>query len=324
VIRRVVFGIALGALLALPAASASAYTDTWSKLTDIPGSHGWAGAATLADGRIIVVAGGSTDVDIYSPAMGTWAPAAPLPLPRTGLAVVRLGALVYAIGGAGSSGTPRSGVWAYEPATDRWTVKANLPADRVFLAAVASGGRIYAIGGENDSLDPTTTVYRYTPSSDSWTSVAPLPGIRSRFSAAADSSGRIYVFGGCCNSTTGFETKSVYRYTPGSNSWAARAPLTGRNSEGHNTNTAATRGSDGSIHVLGGGNSKYPSISNRIYDPVGNTWHDGSTMPDAVEGPAAATGADGVIYALGGVNAGDGCGPGADQGACLHQTLAYH
>ena len=165
--RRLFLGVVLGAvLLALPATSASAYTNTWSTLSNIPGSHEWGGAATLPSGRVLVVAGGSADADIYSPGAGTWSSAAPLPLPRAGLAVVRLGSLVYAIGGTGNSGNPKAGVWAYNETTNSWAVKANLPADRSFLGAAASGGKIYAIGGDDDGFNPTRTVYRYTPSSN--------------------------------------------------------------------------------------------------------------------------------------------------------------
>ncbi len=324
--RTLFSGLALGVMtvVLLPAASAGAYVNTWSTLPAIPGFHEWGGAATLPSGRIITVAGGSADTDIYSPATNTWSAGAPLPLPRTGLAMVRLGSLVYAIGGSGSSGSPKSGVWAYNETTNNWTVKANLPADRSFLGAAASGGKIYAIGGDATAgIDPTRTVYRYAPSSNTWTTVKPLPAGREGFSTATDNSGRIYVLGGCCN-PAGYETKGVYRYTPASNTWAQTAPLSGRNSDQHNLNTAATLGSDGQIYVLGGGDSKYAWSTTRVYNPATNGWHDGADMPHEAEAAAAATGADGVIYVLGSRAFNDGCGVGSDLGFCPHQAFAYH
>ena len=49
------------------------------------------------------------DVEVFDPATGTWAAAAPLATPRCNPAVVALGGLLYAIGGfdGGPSGPPK-------------------------------------------------------------------------------------------------------------------------------------------------------------------------------------------------------------------------
>ena len=262
----VVCMLLLVALAATSAASASAYVGTWTKTAQMSTLHVFGGAATLPDGRVVVVGGGNDwypengitqAVEAYTPSTDSWRTLAPLPLPRQRLAVVSLGGLIYAMGGTGVDGEYRSGVWSYNPAKNQWLLRASLPEPLASFAAVTSGGKIYAMGG--------SAMYRYDPKTNRWSSPTTLPQLRWDLTAATDTQGRIYIIGG--DGADRYGVHSTYRYTPSSNSWKRVAQLVG----GYVNSLAAARGSDSRIYVFSGG-GKFTDGTVRVYNPSTNTW----------------------------------------------------
>ena len=128
---------------------------TWSEGTPLPGPRAFSGATVLKD--VIYVVGGHdgrsslTDVLAYDPAARARnrAPGrakAPLKQPRAGLAVVGVGAQVFALGGGwdGSEAYNEQ----YDTRLDAWSrLGSPMPGEWRNLAAAPLNNRIYAVGG---------------------------------------------------------------------------------------------------------------------------------------------------------------------------------
>ncbi len=123
-----------------------------------------AGAAGVADGRIVVVGGQANDRLIPGSEVfdgESWKPAADIPTPREHLAAASDGDYVYAIGGRDlDAGKNSAAFQRYDPDTDRWERLPDMPEELGGLGAAYVEGRIVAVGGETstDVLD-TTLVY---------------------------------------------------------------------------------------------------------------------------------------------------------------------
>lgn len=122
---------------------------------------------------------------------GQWVTKAPMPTPRTEVAVAPLGGKVYVVGGFGGSGDV---VEVYDPAADRWERRQPMPTARSGIAGVAHAGRLLVFGGE----EPAGTFNQaeaYAPAADRWTALAPMPTARHGLGAAVVG-GVVYVIGG--------------------------------------------------------------------------------------------------------------------------------
>ena len=147
-------------------------TDTYTLTTPLLTGVGNHGSATMADGRIISVAGvitgdlvGSVKTQIFDPATLTWAYGADQPQQHNdypGIVATPCGQ-VYVWGG--NSAPNGSGVYggtkkvsAYDPSTDTWSTLADLP----FFAGWGAYGRFYdgqyiwASGHDNTAMTAKT------------------------------------------------------------------------------------------------------------------------------------------------------------------------
>ncbi len=135
-------------------------TNTWSSAGTMPAARYAAGAALLANGKVLVVGGANTagdaitNVDLYDPATNTWSAAAPLPASRAAESVVLLGnGKVLAAGGlTGTAATltvTQTSV-VYDPAANTWTSAGNMATVRYYANSVAlPGGDALVVGGSN-------------------------------------------------------------------------------------------------------------------------------------------------------------------------------
>ena len=154
-------------------------------------------------------------VEAYDPATNAWAPKAPMPTPRAGLAAVTAGGLIYALGGGDGVGSPLATVETYDPKTDKWTSGSPLPAARTGLAAaVGPNGQIYAIGGNAADGTSTASVYSYDPATPAagWAQQDPLSTERALL-AAATGPGLVYAIGGY-TSAANSDLDTVEAYMP--------------------------------------------------------------------------------------------------------------
>ncbi|HEY8811143.1 MAG TPA: hypothetical protein VIO86_01490 [Candidatus Dormibacteraeota bacterium] len=171
-------------------------------------------AAASSDRRLYVAGGYSNGVprgDLYrsGPGLATWEPLAPMHHPRGALALVALGSLLYAIGGA--AGGEVAPVEAYDTVRNVWTDVASLPLPRDHGAGFAWQGLACLAGGRSPN---TARVDCYDPLSGGWARMPDLPLPTSGAGAAAVG-GQVVVAGGE-NAAESTLVGHVFRFTGGS------------------------------------------------------------------------------------------------------------
>ncbi len=190
-----------------------------------------------------------------------WHTRAQMPTPRTGLAVVEHGGLIYAIGGISNEGVTGK-LEVYDPETDAWTTRTAKPIPAGYVSAVEVGGLIYVPGGINAEQQVLDALEVYDPQQDAWLVRAPMPEPLGAYGLAAFD-GRIYVFGGRAGKDY---TDSVYRYDPESDRWEKLKSMeTARGFLG-----AAPLGDR--IYVVGGYDDVAEFNTLDAYDPAADDW----------------------------------------------------
>jgi hypothetical protein len=164
------------------------------------------------------------NVFMYSALTNQWIAGPPLPAPRAGGAMVRLGRILHYFGGyLPDRQTNSSNHWALDldNLAAGWTSLAPLPVPRGHLAGVVYNEQIYAIGGQiNHDTSPqaTAVVHRYNPATDTWTQRANMPIPTSHIETSTFVfNNRIIVAAGTLNTST--VTNSIIEYNPATNSW---------------------------------------------------------------------------------------------------------
>ncbi len=147
-----------------------------------------AGAAAVADGKIVVV-GGQRDGKLVEETEvfdgKSWTDAAKMPTPREHLAAASDGKNVYAVGGR-ELGSDRNtaALERFDPSANAWKELADMPTPRGGLGAAVTGGRLYAVGGEEPTV-ALRTVEAFSISSGQWSVAPSLPGARHGLGVAA-------------------------------------------------------------------------------------------------------------------------------------------
>ena len=187
--------------------------------------------AAAVDGKLHVIGGeidgastGRPEVYVaqtwvHDPAVGGWAPRAPMPTPRSGGGKAVIDGKIYVAGGRPPGG---SAFEVYDPATDKWEKLPDLPTQRNHLAMVAINGKIFVAGGRTGPgamAERVDVVEIYDPKTRRWTRGAPLPAPRGGITGAAHA-GCMFVFGGEGERTHVLGlTPTVYGYDPRANRW---------------------------------------------------------------------------------------------------------
>jgi DNA-binding CsgD family transcriptional regulator/N-acetylneuraminic acid mutarotase len=217
-----------------------------------------------------------------------WQTRAQMPTPRTGLAVVPHGGLVYAIGGVGSDGVIGK-VEVYDPTADAWTTARSKPTPVGFVSAVDVGGKLYVPGGIDAGRQRRDILEIYDPVQDRWEQGAPLPEPLAAYGLAAKD-GQIYLFGGVDGQ--GY-LSSVYRYHPEADSWENLEPM----EQPRGFLAAAALGDR--IYVVGGYDDVTEFATCEAYDPVADSWAPCASMSTGRGGLALVPIRE-HIYAIGG------------------------
>jgi hypothetical protein len=221
---------------------------------------------------------------------GEWSQNHPLPLTRSGMAMVKLNGLIYALGGTKSSSDngQSDDVLVYDPITDNWSYAAPMNDGRSSFSAVALGGFIYAING---NFTNQRSVEAYNPVNNTWWYVADTLTSHS-IGAAAVANGTIYAIGGW------MYKNAVEAYYPQNNTWRYVAPLNHAR-QGHAAVTV-----NGQIFALGGTHSGMdPGAtmnSLEMYSPNMDSWTDCPQMSASRYLPAAVGLDDGIIIVVSG------------------------
>jgi DNA-binding CsgD family transcriptional regulator/N-acetylneuraminic acid mutarotase len=232
-------------------------------------------------------------VATVSASVQRWKARAPLPTPRSGLALVAYEGRIYAIGGESADGVTGA-VERYDPEADGWTSLADKPTAVADVAAALIGGEIYVPGGRTLSGSPTAIVEAYNPQTETWEVRTPLPVALNAYALAA-LEGKLYLFGGWDGSAY---VDTVYEYDPAQDVWIAKTPMpTARGFAG-----AAV--ADSKIYVIGGYDGQEDLTTNEEYVPSQdggerNPWTVKSPMPIGRAGCGVAVAAN-IIHVIGG------------------------
>ena len=241
------------------------------------------------EGRAMVLCDGVGEQPLSRrPLRGIWTALAPMPTPRSEVAVVELYGLVYVFGGFGEGATAAE---AYDPATDSWRELAPIPDPVNHAGAVTVDGIIYLVGGFDTRFQPIGNVWAYDRVSDSWTTKADLPTIRGGLGAVVVDGAVLAIGGRGARGDVGTNEK----YDHVTDAWEALSPMpTGRDH-------VAAAVVDGQVYVIGGrlGSFARNLGSTEVYDPVSDTWSERAPLPTVRSGIGAAT-VDGMVYVFGG------------------------
>ncbi len=252
--RQRLIGVAsllVAAAVVLAGGAVGAWAETgvgsWSATGAMP--LGWAGedggsVVTLADGRVLAVAGGVHGVqvepratELYDPVSGTWTEGPELPvaeglwMPWTLVALAEGGALLF--GEAQCSGeekpkcVPATSAYLLDSSGSHWSKAAPMRQARAEPVAVRlEDGRVLVAGGFSDecpftskevdaySCVPLSSAEVYDPTSNEWSPIAPMPQARAGAVGALLSDGTVLVVGGD-------EANDAIRYDPSSGIWTA-------------------------------------------------------------------------------------------------------
>ncbi len=282
----------------------------WMVNPRIPEPRGAAQGSIVAsrDGSLIYSIGGGccnpqypdsfNRVWAYSPADGSWSPAANVPLSegiRSVGAAAELNGFIYVFGGVtgpGLSPAILNTTWIYDEAKDAWFQGANMPDVRYGSAVGTDGVVIWVIGGFQSGglFDTTNTVWMYDPSADTYsTGFASMPQYLGRIKGAMLPDGNLHVLGGH------WDMDAHLVYDTVTDIWSS-APLI------PNPVLDPAVATDGKRIYVAGDNGAVPRPPGhtRIYDPATSTWSDGPRMPPPAINNTSGTIANGTFYVMGG------------------------
>lgn len=287
-----------GTSMASPHVAGAAVLFLSSHPSSTPAQVAAALISNATPGILTSVPAGTVNRLLHIPTVSPWAARAVLPTSRRGLAVSSVNGLVYAIGGANSTGTVLRTVQSYSPNTNSWTTRASLPAARqTGNGAVAINGLIYVAGGHDATGALTRTLYAYKISTNLWSTKAAMP-VFSSCGGSAVIAGKLYVFSGCTRSSTGAQITAglLHRYDPGTNTWSTlRASPVARFQP-------VVSSINGKLYVVGGNTALSVATGYvDMYDPETNTWTARAIMPTARLGMAGVS-LGGKLYVFGGRN----------------------
>ena len=218
-----------------------------------------------------------------------------MPTPRSEIAAAPAGNKFYVSGGIGLTGSVDS-FEVYDAAQDRWTRLEPLPTPLHHHGLAMSGDLVYAAGGYTDlRMTSTAAAWSYNPKRDVWNRIADMPGSRAGFVLVEFDGGLVAVGG------VGDDAQTLWKYTPGTNSWQVfGSPLLSPR-EHHG---AAVLGK--TLHLFGGRWKERNLETVEIYDSIAGLWQSRAPMPTARSGISAAVVA-GKIHVIGGEDLQNGC-----------------
>jgi len=110
----------------------------------------------------------SGTLDTKKPSQERWDILAPMPSPRTEVAVAAIGEKIYVIGGFNRSSQTTDTVEVYNTITNTWHSASSLPIKLHHVGAASFSDEIYVVGGFLDGWIPTDSLFIYNPEKDSW------------------------------------------------------------------------------------------------------------------------------------------------------------
>jgi hypothetical protein len=272
----------------------------WMAVPDSLLAHGRGHAATLlADGRLLVVGGGTwrhdpvtrTNVpqpigaEIYDPVSRAWSLTSPMSVPRMyGAHAVRLrDGRVMVLDGEQLNDDLQGSVEIFDPASGTWMRTASMGIPRVaFTATLLESGEVLVAGGVDRADEPVAVAEIYNPESGTWRTTGSLRDARWGHTATILPDGRVLVAGGVLDDWIHEAAATGELFDPETGTWTPAGQIT--QGWGH---TATSLG-DGLVLVAGGTRTECPgglrcrsettTQSTRLYDAESGAWMDAGNM----------------------------------------------
>ena len=255
-------------------------TNTWLTVTSMARARVDHTAATLPNGKVLVVGGftgaGSPRAELYtpSPSPGAWTDAtAPTGTPQPTVdhtATLLPGGGVLIAGGRVAATTRSKLAVLYEPDFGTWKIEPSMVAARDgHIATLLGDGRVLVAGGTGEGGTVLGTAELYESRRRLWDAAAPMDAGRHSHTATELANGSVLVAGGYDNSLgTPVASAELYDPDPGAGSWSPADPM-----GAERYLAGAVRLGDGSVLVAGGESvSDGPHMSAELYDPDMDTW----------------------------------------------------
>ncbi len=233
-------------------------TGVFSASGNMTANRGQHTATLLANGKVLIAGGSSTDptgpglasAEVYDPASSTFTPTASMSAARyMHTATLLNNGKVLIVGGAETSTSdPLATAELYDPSTGTFTTTGSLQTGReLHTATLLSDGRVLIAGGEIASgpgnLQATASAEIYDPASGSFSATPqPMAAARSLHTATLLPAGTVLIAGGGDSNSSA----EIFDLSTGTFS------LTGGMEVGRSGHTA-TLLNDGSVLVAGGG-----------------------------------------------------------------------
>jgi DNA-binding CsgD family transcriptional regulator len=230
---------------------------------------------------------------VLRPEVARWSAVAPLPQPRSRLAVVADGSRIYAVGGENSAGVTGQ-LDIYDPVSNGWLPGPTKPTPVSNVAGALLDGSVYIPGGTTQAGDVTNVLEVYEPAAGNWVARSPLPVPLTGY-ALAGFDGKLYLFGGWDGNAYRAET---YVYDAASDRWSQVASMPSARG------FAAASTLEDVIYVAGGYNGRRELDDVTAYDPAAEgapagPWSARSAMSEARSG-FGLTSIGSRLYAVGG------------------------
>jgi DNA-binding CsgD family transcriptional regulator len=220
-----------------------------------------------------------------------WTAGAPLPAPRSRIALAAAGARIYAIGGETVDGVTGA-VTVYDPATNGWLPAASKPTPVSNAGAGILNGLIYVAGGSLANGGVTNALEIYDPAADKWTAGPVLPRPLTAY-ALTVWNGKLYLFGGWDGNAFRAETLI---FDPAALAWTEGPPMPGARA------FAGATPVKNIVYVVGGTNGRTPLAETLAFNPQltgAGAWAQKAPMARPRVG-LAVVGVGAQVFALGG------------------------
>jgi hypothetical protein len=269
-------------------------TPTTFTTVNAPDSVFCDGAASLPDGRLLVVGGygglttgqlGIVDTTIFNPATNAWSRVADMHMPRWYPSVTELADGRYvAISGNSANAT----VWAdtpevYDPGTNTWTLLPGVSTPQVHedeypFSYLLPSGKVFTIGPNEDNS------FLLDVNAQTWAPVGGASGVHNGSSVMYRPGKVLYSGGGVDINAPGpsFNTSAVIDLTAANPAWQQIAPM--NNARVYHTLTMLP---DGKVLAVGGSSDTDQGVvttgvlKTEIWDPATQTWTVGPSMAAA-------------------------------------------
>ncbi|HSN76445.1 MAG TPA: LuxR C-terminal-related transcriptional regulator, partial [Anaerolineae bacterium] len=217
-----------------------------------------------------------------------WTSLAPLPEPRSRLALVAFDDRLAAIGGEGPAGVSGA-TFLYDTEANGWLSGSDKPTPVSNVQAGVMDGLVYVPGGVTVDGVASRVLEVYDLAGDAWTARSALPAPLSGYALAVFDQ-QLYLFGGWDGTDY---VDSVWVYDPAADGWSSRSPMP------NTVGFAAAAALPDRILVAGGfdGGQEYAACS--AYYPTEDRWE--ACAPMNLPRGGLGMAADGAsAYAIGG------------------------